>query len=107
MQYMFVILLFNLCFLGLCYSFQALDFNKSPLQSQNLGMTQTVCVSPLPAKMSSLLPLLAQRAKVVVKHDNIMLLTFWAFCDPEYGSALERGLVLDEQDMGQTKVQIQ
>ena len=57
--------------------------------------------------MSGLLPLLAQRAKVVVKHDIIMLLTSWAFCDPEYGSALERGLVLDEQDMGQTKVQIQ
>ena len=53
-------------------------------------------MSPLPEKMSSLLPLLAQGAKVVVKHDIIMLLTSWAFCDLEYGSALERGLVLDE-----------
>ena len=42
-----------------------------------------------------------------MKHDIIMLLTSQAFCDPEHGSALERDLVLDEQDMGQIKVQIQ
>ena len=57
--------------------------------------------------MSTSLPLLAQGAKVAMKHDIIMLLTSQAFCDPEHGSALERDLVLDEQDMGQIKVQIQ
>ena len=53
---MFVILLSNPVSWAFCSSFQALDLNKSPLQSRNLGMTRTMCVSPLPAKMSSLLP---------------------------------------------------
>ena len=65
------------------------------------------CVCLLCPQKCPVCSLLAQGAKVVVKHDIIMLLTSWAFCDPGYGSALERGLVLDEQDMGQTKVQIQ
>lgn len=95
---------FNLCFLGLLLLISGPWSHKEPArESEPWNETDCVYVSPLPAKMSTLLPLLAQAAKAAMKHDIIMLLTSRAFCDPEYGSALERDLVLDEQDMGQIK----
>lgn len=102
MQRMFVIHLISVSW-AFCYSFQALDLIKSPLESQNLGMKQTVCMFLLCPRKCPLCSLLAQGAKAAMKHDIIMLLTSRTFCDPEYGSALERDLVLDEQDMGQIK----
>ena len=97
MQNIFAILLFNLCPLGLLFLVSGPWSHKEPAQgSEPWNEIDRVCISPLPAKMSSLLPLLDQGAKAAMKHDITTLLTPCGYRDPRFGTALERGLVLDE-----------